>query len=111
MPQVDDFPSGDTAQRLERLDHYITRQGEIISAIVKDVFALQARVQTLELYAETRRITEAREDERDKALYGRLDRIEKDVDSIKGIGAKALWIVGSAIILAAVGFVLKGGLV
>jgi hypothetical protein len=62
-------------------------------------------------------VTEAREDERDKALYERLTRMEDqiketrgEIKEIKGLGGRALWIVGSVVLTAIVAWVIKGGL-
>lgn len=64
---------------------------------------------------ETRR--EEREDARELALRLRLTAIDlaigdvkADVVSLRGIGSKVGWIIIGAVILAIVGFVLKGGL-
>jgi len=110
-PQVDDEPIRDVPSELKRIDHYLTRHGEILSSYGDRMTLMDARLKLVEEYTVTRKIAEAREDERDKALYSRLDRIEKDIDGIKGLGSKALWVVGSAVILAIVTFALKGGLV
>lgn len=107
----------DHARRLEELERYVSNQGNSISEITKAHGALSGRVDHLESLAQERAITEAREDERDKALYDRLDRMEKsievtnkDIKDLRGIGAKALWVFISAIIVAAAAFVVKGGL-
>jgi len=110
VPNVNDPPSGDIGHRLDRLDNHVTRQGEMISSIIKEAVNVELRVRTLETYAQTRAVTEAREDERDKALMVQLGRMEKDIESIKGLGSKALWVVGSAVLLAFVTFILNGGL-
>lgn len=117
-PQVTDEPPADIQAELKRFDHYLTRHGESLSTVLERVMLMDARLKLVEEYTVTRKIAEAREDERDKALYERLDRmdgkmktIETDVNGIKGLGTKALGIVGSALLLAFVAWVLKGGLV
>lgn len=110
-PQVDDEPMRDVPSELKRIDHYLTRHGEILSSYADRMALMDARLKLVEEYTVTRKIAEAREDERDKALYTRLDRIERDIDGIKGLGAKALWVIGSAVLVALVAFVLKGGLI
>jgi regulator of replication initiation timing len=105
------------ARRIEHLAYQAERQRQTISDIVKEAVALDMRVRSLETFAQTRAVAEAREDERDKALYERLTRMEDqiketrgEIKEIKGIGSKALWIVGSALLTALVAFVIKGGL-
>lgn len=105
------------ARRIEHLTYQAERQREGISEIVKEAAALAMRVRSLEAFAQTRAVAEAREDERDKALYERLTRMEDqiketrgEIKEIKGIGSKALWIVGSALLMALVAFIIKGGL-
>jgi hypothetical protein len=117
-PQVNDEPPSDIPGELKRIDHYLTRHGEIMSSYADRLSLMDARLKLVEEYTVTRKIAEAREDERDKALYERLDRmdgkmktIETDVNGIKGLGTKALGIVGSALLLALVAWVLKGNLV
>lgn len=104
-------------RRIEAIHHLAERQREAISEIVKEAVALDMRVRTLESLAQTRAVTEAREDERDKALYERLTRMEDaiketrgEVKDIKGAGGKALWIIGGLLITAIFTFIIKGGL-
>jgi hypothetical protein len=99
----------DVSYRLEKLEQYVAKQGESISTVTQECIALKIRLVRLEDLAQSRAITEAREDERDKALYDRLDRMEGDIKSIKGLGFKALGVVGAAIALALVSFLIKGG--
>lgn len=103
--------AGDALRRLQKLEQYMSQHGNSISELVKAHSSLDDRVKRLEELAQSRAITEAREDERDKALYGRLDRMEAEIKGIKGIGSKALWVFIAAIITAVSTFVLRGGLV
>jgi hypothetical protein len=98
------------ARRVEAVTHIAERQRESISEIVKEAVALDMRVRSLEALAQTRAITEAREDERDKALYDRLTRIEEQIKDIRGLGGKVAWLIGSLLLTALVAFVIKGGL-
>lgn len=104
-------------RKVEALTLLKERHEEMIREGVKEALAIEARVRVLEAYAQTRAVTEAREDERDKALYDRLARMEDqiketrvEIKDIKSVGSKALWIVGSALLTALVAFVVKGGL-
>jgi hypothetical protein len=121
-PLAIDEPSPDVRTELKRLDHHLTRHGESLSTTVERVLLLDARLKLVEEYSITRKIAEAREDERDKSLKDQLQRMQDEISalrtetrdeikSIKGVGAKALWIVVGAIILAITTFALKGGFV
>ena len=107
-------------KRLTDLEKYARTHGESISTVTKVAEDHERRLAYLEQLAQSRAITEAREDERDKALYKRLDGVDteiaslrvettKEFNAIKGVGSKALWVFFSAIILAVAAFVIRGG--
>jgi hypothetical protein len=105
------------ARRVDAIHYIVEKHGQTISEIVSEAVAIDMRVRSLEGLAQTRAITEAREDERDKSLYDRLGRMEEqiketraEIKGIKSVGSRALWIVGSGLLTAVVGFILKGGL-
>jgi hypothetical protein len=132
MPEdyQDGHSIGDLASIVRRVESLMLlkeRHEEMIREAAKEAVAIDARVRVLEAYAQTRAITEAREDERDKVLYERLSKIERktdalegidtkivtiraDVDAIKGNFSKLGWAVITAITIAVVAFVIKGGL-
>jgi hypothetical protein len=132
MPEdyQDGHSIGDLAaivRKVESLMLLKERHEEMIREAAKEAVAIDARVRVLEAYAQTRAITEAREDERDKVLYERLSKIERktdalegidtkvatikaDVDSIKGNFSKASWAALASLIGAIVFFIVKGGL-
>jgi predicted flavoprotein YhiN len=120
-PLVNDEPQSDVRAELKRLDRHITRHGESLSTTLERVLLMDARLKLLEEYSITRKIAEAREDERDKNLKDQLQRMQDEISalrtetrdeikSIKGVGTKALWIVAGAVILAITTWALKGGL-
>ena len=120
-PLVNDEPQSDVRAELKRLDHHITRHGESLSTTLERVLLMDARLKLVEEYSITRKIAEAREDERDKNLKDQLQRMQDEISalrtetrdeikSIKGVGTKALWIVAGAVILAITTWALKGGL-
>ncbi len=95
----------------------MSNQGNSISELALQTAAISRRVEHLESLAQERAITEAREDERDKALYARLDRMEgqikdtrEEIKDMRGIGAKGLWVFMSAILVGFATFIIKGGL-
>lgn len=107
----------DPLRRIEELERFVSNHGTSISAMVENHAALSRRVEHLEALAQARAITEAREDERDKALYDRLDRMDDEIKGTRGevkdirsIAAKAIWVFISAFIVAGATFVIKGGL-
>lgn len=109
--------AGNHLVRIETLERFVSNQGNSISTVVEGQAALIRRVEQLEALSRAREITEAREDERDKALYDRLDRMDKSIaenntkiENLKAIGAKALWVFMSAFIVGAATFIIKGGL-
>lgn len=120
-PLGNDEPQSDVRAELKRLDHHITRHGESLSTTLERVLLMDARLKLVEEYSITRKIAEAREDERDKNLKDQLQRMQDEISalrtetrdeikSIKGVGTKALWIVAGAVILAITTWTLKGGL-
>lgn len=101
----------DLQRRIEEVEKFVAQQGTSISSSIQNQASLTVRIERLESLAQARAITEAREDERDKALYARLDRMELKIGAIEGIGSKALWVFISTIIVAGATFIIKGGLV
>ena len=115
-------------RRVQELERHASNQGTTIATLVTAQADFLKRLERLEALAQMRAITEAREDERDKALYNRLDRMEdqiqavksdlqkqieetkKDLMSFKGLGVKALWVFVSAFIVAFAAWIIKGGL-
>ena len=118
----------DIPRRVSDLEKFVSTQGTSLARTVDVQADFLKRLEKLEMLAQVRAITEAREDERDKALYSRLDRMEdqiketqislhnqieetkKDLMSVKGVGFKALWVFISAILVAAAAFLVRGGL-
>lgn len=82
-----------------------------ITVIIDNYAGLHARLTALEEFKLERLVTEAREDERDKALDGRLTRMERSIEEgLKAVhvqvqGMRAVWqkvLIGASIpVLAA----------
>lgn len=118
--RVNHNSSAAVINRLEALEVYARTHGESITALTGTAVEQEKRIARLEELAQSRAITEAREDERDKALYRRLDLMDaeiaalrtetrKEFGAIKGVAARALGIFFGALILAVVAFLVSGG--
>lgn len=101
---------GTTEQRVERLIYYAMRQGEGHTALQNRQNALSNRIEKLEALAQERAIIEARENARDERVLERIDALATEVNKLKAIGAKAIWIFVGALCLAFARWVLAGGL-
>ena len=88
--------------------------------LAKSVSVLTQEIGGLKDWRTSVNLTAAREDERDKSLYRRLDEIEKSVEAvqtearaglkeIKGAASRVQWIVISAVIGVIITFIFKGG--
>jgi hypothetical protein len=71
---------------------------------------LRARVVALEQWRMQRDIESARHDERWKNMDEKIDAVGKKVDKISDGLSRIMWTVIVAVILAFVGFIVKGGL-
>ncbi len=70
---------------------------------------LRARVVSLEQWRVRRDIDSARHDERWKRMDDKIEVVSKKVDKISSDLSRVLWIILTAVILAIVAFMLKGG--
>lgn len=102
---------------IKKLSDNEIRLGESISALTLAHNSLEYRVRSLEDDKQNNAISRARDDERDKALYERLSRMEdeiketrEEIKGIKNLGGRVLWLVSCILITALVGWVIKGGL-
>jgi hypothetical protein len=100
----------DEQEILRKLSANEIRLGESISALTNTYLSLETRVKALEAKEQANEIIRAREDERDKALHRQLDELKENIKGMRGVGTQLLWIIGSAITVGIVGFILKGGL-
>lgn len=103
----------DVRDLLRRLDVVERNQTDLSSSYTKFVDSASShemRLKTLEQDHLERRIDRAREEERDKNLMARLDRMDGKIGGIEANGSKLLWLVLGSVIVTVVGFVLSGGL-
>lgn len=101
----------DLDEKVTALRSHAERQGQSISAIVETAMALAERVRNLESYVQQRAVMEARDEERDKALYEKLAEIKADIAGIRTFGQKIQWTVIVTVIGAIVAFIIKGKLI
>jgi hypothetical protein len=71
---------------------------------------LRARVVALEQWRMTKDVESARHDERWKSMDEKIDAVGKKVDKISDGLSRIMWTVITAMILAIVAFIVKGGL-
>lgn len=88
----------------------------------KSISAIATEVAHINDWRTNLNLTAAREDERDKSLYRRLDEIDRNVEAVrveaqegvKGIrnaASRVQWIVVTVVIGAVLTFIIRGGLV
>lgn len=90
------------SERLMMLERNQSDLGKSISEIVQDQRGVKSEVAGLH------QVNAVREAE-DRHLDDRLDRIEKSLAAVYGLGRWLLAAIGSVLVVAIVGFVLKGG--
>jgi len=78
---------------------------------MSELVEVHRRVQALEEWRQELEISRAREDENRKHMDQRFNSIEAGLKDIKAVFIRVGWVVASAVILAVVTFVLRGGLV
>jgi hypothetical protein len=98
-----------TVERLTLNERDIRSHARSIGEIVKTVASLGDDVKKLGEWQMTRLVAEAREEERDKALYGRLDRIDasvngtkEDIKAMRGVWTRILWIAAGVLVPAVI---------
>lgn len=99
------MPKDETLEdQVERHDRDLRDHAKTLSSIVEQLNALQ-------IDNRQRQINDARTEERSIARTDQLERIERDIEAIKGVGNKLLWIVIVSVAGAFLAFVYRGGLV
>lgn len=101
------------AQRIGLAERDLRAHSRSLTEIVNSHRGLEGRISKVEEWQVSKQIAEAREDERDKALYDRLGRIEESiregiagvelkVGKITGFGSRIFWIAMGTVIPAIV---------
>lgn len=98
-----------TVERLSLVERDVRSHARSIGEIVDHVQSLGIDVKKLGEWQMTRLVAEAREEERDKALYGRLDRIDAsvngtkdDIQAMRGVWTRILWIAAGVLVPAVI---------
>lgn len=112
----------DLEKRMDIVERDLRDHAKTLSAHTDTIKMVEVRTTAIEDARRARAIEEVRREEREEArsqaLNVRLDSIVKDITSlstdvkgIRGTGVKLGWIVITAVTLAVVGWLLKGGTV
>lgn len=97
-------------RRLELAERDLRDHAKSLTTIVEANKLQQDRISVLEQAVRKWDIAEARAEERSLRNSDRLKNIEEDLEALRGVGTKLLWIVAGGVLTAFVAFVLKGGL-
>jgi len=97
-------------RRLELAERDLRDHAKSLTTIVEANKLQQDRISVLEQAVRKWEIAEARAEERSLRNSDRLKSIEEDLEALRGVGTKLLWIVAGGVLTAFVAFVLKGGL-
>ena len=83
-------------------------RGRVV-ALEQGIAANGQRLTTLEAWRTQRDIDSARHDERWKRMDDKIDAVGKKVDKISEGLSRIMWMVVTGIVVAIVGFMIKGG--
>lgn len=97
-------------RRVDLLERDSRNHARSLTEIVNVVGAQGNDLKKLGEWQMTRLLAEVREEERDKALYTRLDSLDTAIKGMREGWTKILWTIGGAVIVALVAFVIRGGL-
>lgn len=91
------------AERMLMLERNLSDQAKSITEVITDQREIRGDVSDLKRANDIR-------DVEDRHLDERLDRIEEQIKAVYGLGKWLLGAIGSVVVVAVVGFMLKGGL-
>ena len=97
-------------RRLDMIERDLRDHSKTFTALTNQVSIAQERVNTVEQAVRKWDVADARAEERGVRLNERLKNIEEDIETLRGVGTKLLWIVAGGVLTAFLAFVLKGGL-
>lgn len=99
-----------TEHRLGLLERDARSHARSLTEIIGTMRTFADDLKLLREWQMNRLVAEAREEERDKALYRRLDELSAAIKSMRDRDGRVLWIIGTALLLAFVAFVVRGGI-
>jgi chromosome segregation ATPase len=99
------------SRRLDMVERDLRDHAKSFTALTDQASAMQQRIMALEVAFRKWEIAEARAEERGHRLNERLEKIDEDLETLRGVGTKLLWIVAGGVVTAFLAFVLQGGLV
>jgi hypothetical protein len=108
MADPDDIP---ISRRLDVVERDLRDHAKSFTALTSQLVGTQDRLAAVEAVIRKWDISEARAEERSIRNAERLKNIEEDIETLRGVGTKLLWIVAGGVLTAFLAFVLKGGLV
>ena len=98
-------------RRLDLVERDLRDHAKIFTSMTEAQQVTNGRLTALELSFRKWEISDARAEERGKRLDEKITRIDDELEGLKGIGTKLLWIVAGGVVTAFLAFVFKGGLV
>lgn len=113
MPRVtkpqDDLQEGEepveavsVERRLSLVERDTQSHARTITEIVNTLQSHGSQLEKLDAWQMTRLLAEVREEERDKALYSRLDLIDESIRSMRGVWTRIMWIAAGTVVPAVV---------
>ena len=111
-PEVQQNEFGGSAEhRIERLIFYATRHGMLLTQFGSSLDDVRLRLRGLEEARQRSEVEDARRQEQDKALTAELKGLKEQIAAMRGVVYKAAGIIGGAVAIAIVKWMLGGGLV
>jgi len=89
-------------KRLGLVERDVRSHARSITEIINTLNGHGSKIEKLDAWQMTRLLAEVREEERDKALYGRLDLIDESIRSMRGVWTRIMWIAAGTVVPAVV---------
>lgn len=97
-------------RRLDLVERDVRDHAKTLTTVIETHKSHGEKITLLEQAFRKWEIADARAEERSLRNSDRLKNIEEDLEALRGVGTKLLWIVAGGVLTAFVAFVLKGGL-
>ena|SRR5687767_2863389 len=105
---MDEIP---VMRRLDVIERDLRDHVKTFTAMTEQAQSWHQRLVAVELAFRRWEIAEARAEERGIRTREQLEKMEEELEALRGVGTKLLWIVAGGVITAFLAFVLRGGLV